>query len=106
MPAIDAMPDLESLVVILAMALLTFGTRIGGFWIMNVMPMTPALEAFLRYLSGSVLVAILAPAVLGGGVPAVAAVTVAVLVMVHTRNMLLALTCGVMAAALLRALLS
>lgn len=105
MPAIDRMPDLESLVVILAMALLTFGTRIGGFWIMSVMPVTPAIEAFLRYLSGSVLVAILAPAVLRGGVPAVAAVIAAVLVMVRARNMLLALTGGVIAAALLRAFL-
>ena len=38
------------------------------------MPVTPALEAFLRYLAGSVLVAILARALLDGGVPAIAAV--------------------------------
>jgi uncharacterized membrane protein len=100
------MPGPESLAVILAMAVLTFGTRIGGFWIMRLMPVTPTLEAFLRYLSGSVLVAILAPAVLDGGAPAVAAVLVAVLVMVPTRNMLLAMAGGVTAAAVLRALVA
>lgn len=100
------MPAIEPLLVILAMALVTFGTRIGGFWIMSFMPVTPQLEAFLRYVSGSVLMAILAPAVLQGGIAAIAAVGAAVLVATRAGNMLLAMAAGVMAAALLRAFLS
>jgi uncharacterized membrane protein len=103
---LTAVPWLESLAVVLAMALVTFATRIGGFWIMRLMPVTPALEAFLRYLAGSVLVAILTRALLDGGTAAVAAVVVAALVMIPARNMLFAMVGGVAAAALARLLLA
>lgn len=105
MPGPETPAGLEPLLVILAMALLTFATRIGGFWIMRFMRVTPALEAFLRYLSGSVLVAILAPAVLAGGAAALLATAVAVAIAARTRNVLLAMTGGVSAAAILRAVL-
>lgn len=106
MPGPEALGGLEPLLVILAMAVLTFGTRIGGFWIMRFMRVTPALEAFLRYLSGSVLMAILAPAVLAGGTAAVVATGLAVLVAARTHNVLLAMAAGVSGAALLRGFLA
>lgn len=96
----------QALIVVLVLALVTYGTRIGGFWIMRFMPVTPAMEAFLRYLSGSVLVAILAPAVIEGAIPAMAAALAAALVMIAVRNMLAAMAVGVTAAALLRAVLA
>jgi uncharacterized membrane protein len=101
----EPLADGQALIVVLAMAVVTYGTRIGGFWIMRFMPVTPGMEAFLRYLSGSVLVAILAPAVLQGGLPAAAAALFAALVMIPARNMLAAMAAGVMAAALVRALI-
>lgn len=106
MPGPEAPGGLEPLLVILAMAVLTFGTRIGGFWIMRFMRVTPALEAFLRYLSGSVLMAILAPAVLAGGAAALLATGLAVLVAARTHNVLLAMAAGVSGAALLRGFLA
>jgi uncharacterized membrane protein len=97
------MPDAEALLVIAAMAVLTYGTRAGGFLVMSMVPLSPRLEAFLRHLSGSVLIAIIVPAAVTSGLAAILAIVAAVLVMRRTRNALLAMAVGIGLAALLRA---
>lgn len=97
------MPDAEALLVIAAMAVLTYATRAGGLLVMAFVPLSPRLEAFLRHLSGSVLVAIIVPAVATSGLAAIVAVIAAVLVMRRTSNALLAMAVGIGLAALLRA---
>lgn len=93
----------NGLLVIAAMALVTYATRAGGIWFMGFMPVTPRVEAFLRYLAGSVLVALLVPAVVRGGSVAYIAVGVSVAAMLVTRRTLLSMAAGVVAAALFRA---
>lgn len=93
----------NGLLVIAAMALVTYATRAGGIWFMAFMPVTPRVEAFLRYLAGSVLVALLVPAVVRGGSVAYIAVGVSVAAMLVTRRTLLSMAAGVVAAALFRA---
>ena len=84
--------------VILGMGAITFATRIGGVVMMRFVPLTPAIERFLRYLSSSVLVAVLAPAAYDGDLAARATLVSAALVMYFTRNALAAMAAGVAAA--------
>ena len=91
------------LVAILGMALVTYLTRAGGVLLMGIVPVTPRAEAFLRYLSSSVLVALVVPAVIESRDPATfVAVAVTVLVMAVSRQLVAAMLVGVVAAALLR----
>ena len=95
--------DGPMLVAILGMALVTYLTRAGGVLLMGIVPVTPRVEAFLRYLSSSVLVALVVPAVVESHDPATfVAVVVTVLVMALSRHLVAAMVAGIVAAALLR----
>ncbi len=97
------MPDARlAFLAILAMAGTTCLTRLGGYWLVGLTQMTPALERFLKHLSGSILAALLAPAVMGGDLAAAAGVAVAALCMLITRRSFLALVLGVIATSFLR----
>jgi len=76
------------------MAVATYATRLGGFWLMARLPPSPRVTATLRHVPGAVLAAILAPAVLGS-VAKVAAALVAGTVAARTGSILAALTVGV-----------
>lgn len=93
----------DALLVIFAMALVTYGTRVGGLWFVGFMPMSARLEAFLRYLAGSVLVALVVPATVRGGPAAFVAVAAALAAMLLIRRSLPAIALGILAAALYRA---
>lgn len=97
MPAADL-----ALIAIVGMALVTYATRAGGLWLMVHVPLSPRVEAFLRYLSGSVLVALVVPAALREGPAAWVAVGVAVAVMLATRRTVPALLLGALAGAAYR----
>ncbi len=56
--------DTPALITILGMALVTYATRAGGFWLMGLVTPSPRIEAWLRQIPGAVLVAIIAPTVL------------------------------------------
>ncbi|MBB3772070.1 putative membrane protein [Angulomicrobium tetraedrale] len=92
----------DTLLVIFAMALVTYATRAGGLWVVGFMPMSPRLEAFLRYLAGSVLVALVVPATVRGEGAAFVAVGATLVSVVLLRRALLAMAIGVLAAALYR----
>lgn len=91
-----------ALLAILGMAAVTYLSRIGGVWAMSLVPLTPRVEASLKALSGSVLVALVVPATLHGGRDFIVAIGIAVALMALTGRSLVAMTCGVAAAALLR----
>lgn len=91
-----------ALAAILGMALVTYATRAGGILLMGLIPVTPRVEAFLRHLSSSVLVALVAPAMAKGDPAAMAAVAVTLVVMFATRQLVAAMAAGVAAAALFR----
>ncbi|WP_029348803.1 AzlD domain-containing protein [Bosea sp. 117] len=92
----------DAVLVILAMALVTYATRAGGLWLVGFMPMSPRLEAFLRYLAGAVLVAIVVPATVRGGAAAFVAVGTTLLAVLLMRRALPAMALGILAAALYR----
>ena len=104
MSAEAGLADTTALLIILGMAAVTYLTRIGGLWIMALVPLTGRVEAGLKALSGSMLVALVVPAALNGGRDFIVAVVIAVVLTAVTGRGLLAMICGVAAAALLRGL--
>lgn len=96
------MSTLDALLIVFAMTLVTYGTRAGGIFLVGFVPMSARLEAFLRYLAGSVLVAIVVPATVRGGAAAYVAVAVAIGGMLALRKALPAIALGILAAALWR----
>ncbi|CAA0094730.1 Uncharacterised protein [Starkeya nomas] len=96
------MSTVDALLIIFAMTLITYATRAGGIFLVGFVPMSARVEAFLRYLAGSVLVAIVVPATVRGGAAAYVAVAVAVVGTLVLRKALPAIALGILAAALWR----
>jgi uncharacterized membrane protein len=94
--------SLEALYAILGMAAVTFAIRMGGLLVANRLPTTGFVAAWLRHVPGAVLAALVAPAVLAGGVAEWLAAAVTALVFVVTRNLFAAMAGGVAAVWLLR----
>lgn len=88
--------------IILGMALVTLATRWGGLFIMSFIPISHRVKLFIQGMSGSVLVAILAPAALNGDLAARMALLATALLMWLTNKPLPAIAGGILVAALLR----
>ena len=84
-----------ALLTIVGMALVTYVTRMSGLWLMSHVTLSTRMEAWLGYLPGTVIVALVAPTVLSTGLAEAGAALATVLVMVRTRNALLAMIVGV-----------
>ena len=97
--------SLEALYTILGMAAVTFAIRMSGLLVANRLPTTGFVAAWLRHVPGAVLAALVAPAVLAGGVAEWLAAAMTALVFVVTRNLFAAMAGGVAAVWLLRQLL-
>jgi uncharacterized membrane protein len=91
-----------TLITILGMALVTYATRAGGFWLMGLVTPSPRIEAWLKQIPGAVLVAIIAPTVLASSVAETLAAVATLLVAIRTKNVLVAMLVGVATVALLR----
>ncbi len=94
------------LLVILGMALVTYATRASGLWLMGRVTLSRRVEAWLRYVPGTVLVALVAPGVLDSGLPGVVAALVTAAVAVRSGNALLAMAAGVLTVLATRMLLA
>ena len=94
---------LATLVAIAAMAAVTYPMRVGGFWLMAHVPLTPRLRRVLEALPGTVVVATVLPILVREGVPAVLASAAAGAAMMIRRNDFLAVIAGMAVAALARA---
>ena len=90
--------------VIGAMTAVNYAIRAGGFFLMGYVPLTPRVRSILNALPGAVVMAIVLPLVVRSGVPAALAVLVAIALMAWRRDDLLAVICGMGAAALVRAI--
>src|SRR3546814_9488228 len=55
-----------ALAAIAGMAVVTYITRAGGFWLMGHVSITPRIERFLRHMASGVLIAIVAAAAMNG----------------------------------------
>ncbi len=84
-----------ALLTILGMALVTYVTRISGLWLMSHVTLSTRMKAWLGFLPGTVIVALVAPTVFSTGVAEAGAALATVLVMARTRNVLLTIIVGV-----------
>ena len=84
-----------ALLTIVGMALVTYVTRMSGLWLMSHVTLSTPMKAWLGYLPGTVIVAIIAPTVFSTGLAEAGAAVATVLVMARTRNVLLAMIVGV-----------
>ena len=74
---------------------MTYLTRMSGLWLMSHMTLSTRMKAWLGYLPGTVIVAIVAPTVFSTGLAEAGAALTTVLVMARTRHVLLAMIVGV-----------
>ncbi|EPR39816.1 branched-chain amino acid transport [Desulfovibrio sp. X2] len=95
-------PDARTWLAIAGMAVATYITRAAGLLLSSRMRLGPRGEAFLKALPGSILTAIVAPAVLAQGPAEAAASLVTVGVAARWRNLPLAMFVGVAAVFVLR----
>ena len=99
-----ATTDLGTLLIILIMALVTLATRWGGVFIMAFVPISRRVQQFIRAMSGSVLIALLAPLAAPGDGGAKLALLVTAGVALVLKKPLPAISAGIVAAALFRQL--
>lgn len=92
----------DSIMVIAAMALVTYAFRGGGYWLMGRVTLSPRLEAGLAYLPGAVITALVVPSMLEAGFPGVVGVAVVALCMKLRPNLLFAMVAGIFTVWLIR----
>lgn len=92
----------DSVLVILAMAAVTYAFRGGGYWLMGRVTLSPKMEAGLAYLPGAVITALVVPSMLEAGFPGVVGVAVVALCMRLWPNLLLAMVAGILTVWLIR----
>ena len=97
--------DALALITIFGMALVTYATRAGGFWLMGLVTPSPRIQTWLRQIPGAVLVAIIAPTVLASSLAETFAALATALVALRTKNVLIAIIVGVASVWVLRILL-
>lgn len=93
------------LVAVVGMAVGTYLTRIGGYWLVSRIELTALVRAWLRYVPGAVLAALIIPDLAGGGPAEWGAAGAALLVAWRTGNILFAMVAGIAAVLLLRGVL-
>ena len=92
----------DVLLAIAAMTAVTLSLRLGGYFLMSYVTVTPRVRRMLDALPGSVIAAAVLPVALQGGPVAIAAVALAMLAMYLSRSDIVAIVVGVGTAALLR----
>jgi uncharacterized membrane protein len=96
---VDATAAISAVVLL---AVVTMATRVGGVWIMSYVAITPRIEAFLKYMSLSVLISIVVATSWTAGPRIWLGVGTAALVMVATRSAVGAMLAGTALAAFAR----
>lgn len=91
-------------VAIFAMVLATYPMRVGGFWLMAHVPLTPRVRRILEALPGAVIVATVLPILAREGIPAGVGIAAALASTLIRRNDFVALIAGVAATAGARAI--
>lgn len=95
-----------AVLAIVGMAIATLLTRIGGFWMMSYVTVSPRVERFLRHTAGGVLVAIVTAAVMKGDPAMWGGLATAVAVMLILRKSMTAILIGMVIAVGLRHVLA
>ena len=98
------MVDPPTLLAILLMALATYATRAGGLWLASRFDLSERAGAWLDQIPGAILVSLVAPTVVTGGLAEALATLAVVLVAVRSGSLPAAMVTGVGAVLVLRAL--
>jgi uncharacterized membrane protein len=91
-----------TLLLILVMALVTLLTRWGGIFVMSFVPIGRRVQHFISAMSGSVLVALVAPLAMNGDSGARLALLATAVTMLLLKKPLPAIAAGILVAALSR----
>lgn len=91
-----------ALVAIVGMAIGTYLTRIGGYWLVSRFELTPTVRAWLNYVPAAVLVSLIVPELADGGPAEWGAAGAALVVAWRSGNILYAMLAGIGAVLLLR----
>jgi uncharacterized membrane protein len=91
-----------ALLIVAIMAVVTLVTRWGGVLVMSFVPIGHRVRQFIAAMSGSVLVALLAPLALQGDGGARLALATTAVVMLALKKPLPAIAAGILAAAVFR----
>jgi uncharacterized membrane protein len=101
------MSDLVHSEVMLAFAVMmvvTVTSRLGGFWLMGYVNITPRVRRMLDALPGSIIIAAALPVAVNGGPIVLLAITAAIATTIIRRNEFVAVITGMIVAALARAM--
>ncbi len=101
------MSDLVHSDVMLAFAVMmavTVASRLGGFWLMGYVNITPRVRRMLDALPGSIIIAAALPVAVNGGPVVLFAIAAAIAVTIIRRNEFVAVITGMGVAALARAI--
>lgn len=90
------------LFIVLIMTLVTLVARWGGVFIMSFVPISDGVRRFIGAMSGSVLIAILAPVIVDGDLGARLALLTTLVLILVLRRPLVAIAAGFAMAALVR----
>lgn len=93
---------IELLPLLLAIALASFACRVGGFWLMRFVTVTPRIDSALRGAPIAVMAGIVGPAAFRGSLPEWIGLAAVALATRFTRNELGAAVVGVAAVAMAR----
>ena len=97
---------LDLLPLLLAVTLASFACRAGGFWLMRFVNVTPRIQAALKAAPLAVMVGIIVPAAVRGGLAEWLGLGVAAIVMRVTRRDLAAALSGVATVAISRLMMT
>ena len=94
----------EVMLAIILMALATYATRAGGLWFASRFDLSERAGAWLDQIPGAILVSLVAPTVLTGGIAEALAALAVLIVALRTGSLPAAMLTGVGAVVVLRAL--
>jgi len=96
----------EIYVTIFGMAVVTYVTRLSGFYISSrIQNMPPLIEQGLKYIPGTIIVSIIAPQIISGGYAAWITSGVCITAARIFKNMVAVMVTGVMTLSILRNLI-
>lgn len=93
----------DMMIAFAIMTAVTVASRLGGYWLMGYVTVTPRVRRMLDALPGSIIVAAALPVAVNGGPVVVFAIIAALVVTIIRRNDFLAVITGMAVAALARA---
>ena len=95
----------DTLTIIAVMTVAAALCRLGGYWFMGLIPITPRVEAGLNAIPLAVMVGIMVPPILRGGIPEAAGVAITMAAVRLGANDLIAILLGLGTVAGLRQIL-